>query len=172
MNKESNIAHIEQLLAQNKDGMTFEQIKEEIFNLRGVSLGDYEYYSQVLEDMARSGSIVRNVDGKFYLKADKMELWDTPFYTFNINKEALEEADDTAKYVKNTLHETIDYDDIDDEELLEELSEEEEVEEEEVEGEPEITEETIIETTTDFDDDEFEVDDYEDEDDYYEDEDY
>jgi hypothetical protein len=170
-NKISNIAYIEELLTKHKKGLTFEEISAAILNYSGIALTDHSYYSQVLEDMARSGTIVRDGEGKYFLKTLRRELWDTPFYNFNLSKEDFDSSDEAGKYEKNSKFDNMEYeDDIDLEEILNEID----VDIEDEEYEAETSEDTIEkEAILDGLEDEFEEEDFDEDDDFdEEDEDY
>jgi len=102
---ESNITLIEKHLDENRDGLTFNEIKSYIQSIRGISFDDYLYYAQVLEDMTRSGNIVLDKGQRFFLKTHKMGLWNTPFYEYHADKSInIEESE--GKYAKSMRIET------------------------------------------------------------------
>ncbi|MDR2867617.1 MAG: hypothetical protein LBV55_03050 [Acholeplasmatales bacterium] len=163
-NKISNIAYIEELLTNNKKGLTFQEIQDSILEYSGVPVSNYLYYSQVLEDMARSGTIVRDGEGRYFLKFLKRELWDTPFYNFNILANDVDSSEEAGKYEKNSKFDNIEYEEEDISELeLEEILDD--IEEEEEEYEAEVSEEEIDKDILleNLDEEEFEEEEFEEE---------
>jgi len=162
----SNIDYIIDLLKDNDEGLSFNEIREKVANLRSVSIDDYKYFAQVLEDIVRSGEIVSDKNDNFHLKfGENRKIWDVPYFKFETTDEGEREPIFEIKDYSNFTEEL----DEAEEEAAELVEDEVSEIEEEVEEETEEVEDAVEKEIEEVEDEYEEETDYDDYDDEYED---
>ena len=169
----------EEILKENKQPLTIDNILAKIVEIKGIEKNDFELLNQFYTDMVSSGRFVYCDNSEWDIKENNLEFWDKESYSFTDSQsddfDDVEDIDFTDFILPEDFEEMVlkntDFDDEEEEEVK--VEDEEAIEENEyIEVElPMIStdDDDVEEAEIEFDDDDFNEDDYDDIMDDYED---